>query len=455
MLQSLYNKLPIWMQNLALSAYGVILYNQRYGGVYNRALKEAKQVEQMDLQQINALENQKFKRIVHYAYEHVPFYKKLYDEHGVNIHEIQGINDSIKLPVLTKEMIRANLELMISNEFNEKNLIKQSTGGSTGDPLHLFISKEEMQYNSALYEARIKNEFGLKTGDRLATFLGRKVIGGTPNKNIFWRNNHRYNQRLYSTYHMTRDNMMFYYEDLKLYKPQMMIGYVTPIYQLAKFINDQKLEPLHIHGVFVSSESLHKEQRHEIEKAFTCRISDGYSQAECVAFITECREGKLHTQPDYGYCEYVKVENSPYHEVLGTSYFRFAMPLIRYQTKDLVLLSQDEKCACGKCFMPIVKEIIGRDESVIETSEGRYISSAALSLVMKHYPLLNVQLIQRDLYHYEVLAVVNQMNWSHEASFIAELKETVDENATFSVRYVDELPRTSSGKTKMLIKMMS
>ena len=52
------------------------------------------------------LKNDKFLRMLRNVYNSNSFYKKLYDNYGVNIHSIKSIDDINKLPVLKKSDVR-------------------------------------------------------------------------------------------------------------------------------------------------------------------------------------------------------------------------------------------------------------------------------------------------------------------------------------------------------------
>ena len=54
------------------------------------------------------LKNDKFLRMLRNLYKINPFYKKLYNDYGIDIHSIKSIDDLDKLPVLKKSDIREN-----------------------------------------------------------------------------------------------------------------------------------------------------------------------------------------------------------------------------------------------------------------------------------------------------------------------------------------------------------
>ena len=84
---------------------------------------------------------QKLGRLLNHAYENVPYYKKVFDERGLNPKDIQDFNDLRKLPFLTKEIIRDNLGDFKARNYPAGKLEYVTTGGSTGVPLGFYYEK--------------------------------------------------------------------------------------------------------------------------------------------------------------------------------------------------------------------------------------------------------------------------------------------------------------------------
>jgi len=74
----------------------------------------------------------------------------------------------------------------------------------------------------------------------------------------------------------------------------------------------------------------------------------------------------------------LSTEETEVGRVIGTSLHNFAMPLIRYRTGDLIEIKRDEKrCACGR-GLPLCARILGREQDLLVTPDGRYIANAAI-----------------------------------------------------------------------------
>ena len=65
-------------------------------------------VESASREEMRAVQSERLCSMVKRVYEHVPFYKKLMDEHGVSPDDIKGVDDLSKLPFTKKTDLRDN-----------------------------------------------------------------------------------------------------------------------------------------------------------------------------------------------------------------------------------------------------------------------------------------------------------------------------------------------------------
>jgi phenylacetate-CoA ligase len=355
--------------------------------------------------------------------------------------------------VIDKSIVKNNIEKFVWA--GAKNVYLHPTGGTTGSPLFMRTTRDEEMYNFALYEDREKNEFGIKTGMKNAVFLGKRIVSESQKKPPYWRHSYPLNQVMYSVYHMDNNTLKYYIEHLRNWNPDYITGYVSAIYMLSKYLLDQKIEPLHIKATFLSSETLHDFQKEIIEKALQTSICNGYSMAEYTAFISNCKENNLHIHEDYGYVELHNTGYEGIKEVVATTLFNYTMPLIRYRTYDYVEVSTNFTCSCGNNGRTAIKKIIGRDDSFIKTREGRLISSAALSLIFKKYPEIEqTQIIQEDFDNLVVHIICNKISDDSLNSFRDDIRFNCGNNFNIKIETVNEILKTSNGKSRLIISRM-
>ncbi|GAI85316.1 unnamed protein product [marine sediment metagenome] len=80
-------------------------------------------------------QNLELKRILIHSKNNIPYYNKLFSENKINLEEINSIAELRKIPILTKQIVRENLDNLLAINFDKKFLKKGHTTGSTGSPL--------------------------------------------------------------------------------------------------------------------------------------------------------------------------------------------------------------------------------------------------------------------------------------------------------------------------------
>src|SRR3972149_5530952 len=122
-IEKIYNSSPIFFQNLMVSLYGYKLYRLRYAKAYRKAFKGYISKDYTNHEREIEIQNAELRKIIKYAFLHSNFYKRFYQ--GINIENIHTVDDLIKLPVLEKEVLRANMEDVNVSWFpNEEGLIR-------------------------------------------------------------------------------------------------------------------------------------------------------------------------------------------------------------------------------------------------------------------------------------------------------------------------------------------
>ena len=86
----------------------------------------------------------RFRKLVHYAYEKIPMYREFHDSHGFQPIQIRNYEDIKKVPIITRDMMQScSLNQRVEARISEKNLRKARTSGSTGQPLEIWFNKTE------------------------------------------------------------------------------------------------------------------------------------------------------------------------------------------------------------------------------------------------------------------------------------------------------------------------
>ena len=95
---------------------------------------------ELSREEMIALQNELIKKLVMHAYYHTKYYRKLFDKEKINPKDIVTKEDLRKIPVLTKSIIRKNINEIKSDDSYGNNLKIETSGGSTGNQVVVYQS---------------------------------------------------------------------------------------------------------------------------------------------------------------------------------------------------------------------------------------------------------------------------------------------------------------------------
>lgn len=453
--QSTYNKAPYHIQSLALNLYSLKLYKQRYGKKFLKVMNELKKTQYYSKEEIDKYQNKQLRKLIEHAYETVPYYRQLFEKNQLKPKDIITNEDLPKIPMLTKRDVKKHHNKLISKIFIKKNLVHGHTSGTTGSPLNFYWDINTCVYTNAV-DWRQKEWAGIKHGDPIALFLGRMIVSPGRKKPPFWQKDYLNNQLWMSCFHMNEEYLRYYVTKLKKFKPLAVEGYPSTLYILARYLLSRKMT-LPVKAAFTSSETLYEIQRDMIERAFECEVFDFLGMAERVIFATECTyHTGHHLNFEYAINEIVDKNGNPVMEdkpgyIVGTSLQNFAMPFIRYKTDDITSLKKMD-CPCGR-KMPLIDDVTTKAEDIVVTPDGRMVSSSVLTHPFK--PLGSIresQIIQENIRNITI-KIVKGTNYDDNATIqlVAAMQERIGKQIKIDVRFVNKIPRTTSGKLRWVI----
>jgi len=453
--QQLYNFSPYFVQTILLNAYAYRINRQRFGKNMEQILSWLEETEKWSFADLQSYQEERLRVIISHVFETVPYYNDKMRSLKLSPQDIKSVKDLYKLPVVTKSEIKENIQRFISEKFDIKKLFHGHTSGTTGSSLDIYWDHGMVLMNNAV-DWRQKKWAGFTPGDPHAVILGRVVVRIQKNTPPFWQMNYIHNQLLLSAFHMSWVNLARYVEKIEKFKPRFIEGYPSTLFILANYLIDNG-KRLPLEAALTSAETLFPHQKAAIEKAFECEIFDYYGMAERVVFATECQfhEGK-HLNLEYGITEIVDEDDCPVKsgcvgKVIGTSLHNFGMPMIRYQTNDVSSIRID-KCGCGLSH-PLIEHITTKDEDIIITPDGKWISPSVLThpfkpqknivesqIIQERIDLLTVKIVKNDLFDLEDGKVL-----------VNSLRERLGKEMDINLEFVQEIPREKSGKFRWVI----
>ena len=431
-------QMPVWL--------GVIIARVPYslrpfvGKLYHKRMKQLHDYENMSTEERKELIFRQMHDLVSYSISNIPFYKRFYASKGFSLDMLKTFDDIQKIPVITKEdLLKCDLDER-SNTGLDKLLV--NTGGSTGRTLSFYIQPSAIPHE-AVYVSSMWAQLGYKMSDIRLGF-GKTDKGAEYN---FARNNYVIN--MYESYD---DNIAKLMSLLKKKPCKYLHGYPSVISVFADYCQKKPelltLLKKGLKGVFLCSEYPYPVYRDKIEKVFEVPTQAFYGHTErCVmAYEKKGIRNLYNTFPTYGYPEAVKRDDGHF-DLIGTSYFNYASPLIRYNTKDII----DNPIWEGGILNQF--EIIeGRSGQFVKDKEGNEISLTGL-IMGRHHELFNycdhIQIAQNELGRAVVLYVPRQGVTIDNPESLFDGKGV---NIDFDFVKLEEPIRTVSGKVLLLVK---
>lgn len=385
-----------------------------------------------DLQEFQELQ---LKKIATYAYNHLPGYRRKFDQAGVSPKQIRSLDDLLKIPVTTREELQNNPDF-----FNPK-LISGTlyTGGSTGTSLKYYESKESGRIR---WDAHLRGWSwnGYRPGKRLAVIASAQGIVEEENT-------------LNLSGDLTTEKLQRNIEELQKFRPQHLRGYVGSLYILAKYCLDNDIAIEGIESINPISENLYDFQRTTMEMAFGCPVYEEYCCNDGGACAWECdtHEG-LHCCMERAIIEDID------GEMIVTDLWNRAMPFIRYKNGDSVTFL-NRKCPCGR-ELPLIR-IKGRTNDILISRNGPisptyimhnwYDNTQCASHEDFRLGIRSMQFVQKKDFNLNINVVKNnRWNARMEKPFETEMEKTF-KGMTISICYVDDIPFSKKGKRSFII----
>lgn len=399
-------------------------------------------------------QEKKLMQMIGLAYENVPYYHNLFKGLGIRPGDIRTVEDLEKLPILTKDIIKNNWEDFKPANLSSMKYYNRATGGSTGTPMQYRLSKHDRFLGGALlYRGWGYGGYGL--GDKMVFLAGSSLDIGTKS-NLATKVHEivRYLKKL-SSFDMGEIEMRHYAEVLNTFHPKFIRGYASSIYFFAQWLDENDISVLSPDAVFTTAEKLFPHMRKTIGDVFSCDVFDTYGLNDGGISAYECSEHSgLHIDTERSIMEVVDPEGLQVHSgqgnILATSLNNYAMPFIRYNTGDEGDLL-DDGCSCGRGY-PVLKEILGRQQEMLITPEGKHIHGSFLSIAIKGIPHVREFQIRQTKVDRLVFKIVPEPGFD-EAN-LEHIRGAIKLRSIgwkIDLQLVDAIERTRAGKYKYVI----
>lgn len=381
-------------------------------------LRGQRRVPYLPTDQLEALRDRRIRRMVDYAARHVPYYREMFARTGVHPGSIRRAADLDRLPLLDKELVRAEPSLFVAETAAGRTSMSFLTSGSTGRPMSVRHDRRSLLLNLPYGERErrpVIAHCGAFRPKELYVGYETAVIRDLA---VFYRES-----VLMPT---SRRRFVSVREPIKTIaalvdgeRPDVLTGYGGWIHLFFQTLAARKMEIRLPKMVMYMGEALPPGGRELIKERFGIPVFSRYGAVESfrIGFYCEERSG-FHVHEDL--C-HLRVVDEDDHAVLPgelgrivlTNLVNRATVLINYPIGDMGVISPTA-CDCGRS-LKVLSELDGRVEDLLPLADGRVVHPRAVWEIFKRYPeVLQYQLTQHETRRFEMsLVTVDEATYHH------------------------------------------
>ncbi len=398
--------------------------------------------------ELRLIQQRKLRKVIRHAYEHVPYYRRLFDSAGIRSDAIRGPEDLCKIPITS----RRELQALPVGDITQRGLdlhrcMKVKTTGTTGTPLDILIGPHEVRYRGVVLR-RIFSSYGCRLTGKWVRVTNALI----PAPRHWYQSLGIRRVKLVNILRPMEDQIRIIREE----KPDVLEGFASGIRAIAETVKREKIRGICPKIVITGAEMLTEESREIIEEVLGVKVFDLYNSWEFGSIAWECQEhAGYHVNADGLIVEVIRDgrEAVPGEsgKIVITSLSAFAMPFIRYALGDIATMS-DRRCPCGR-GLPLLERIEGRADDVIKIPGGKTVAPYLITQVLRYIPGIHrFRFVQERDGHCRV-EIVEGTGFSPDTveEIKKSLRKILGQDLHLDVQTVDEIPHDPSGKLRVVL----
>jgi phenylacetate-CoA ligase len=323
--------------------------------------------ECMDRDELRQLQLEQLQATLSRVYMNVPFYRKKFDELGIDPDEFRSLEDVRKLPFTAKNDLRDNYPYGLFAVPLREVVRIHASSGTTGMSTVVGYTKNDIKTWSNLV-ARVLTAGGVTKDDVVQIAFGYGLFTGGFGL-------HYGAERIgASVIPISSGNTARQIKIMQDYKTTALV--CTPSYAMliADTIHEMGINMNSLslkYGLF-GAEPWSEKMRQEIQTKLRIVATDNYGLSEVMGpgVAGECMERNgLHINEDHFFIEIINPETleplppGETGELVITTLTKEAFPVIRFRTRDLTRLIP-EPCPCGRKTMRMLR-VLGRTDDML------------------------------------------------------------------------------------------
>lgn len=324
-------------------------------------------IEQMDRAEMRALQLERLKKIVKYAYDRVPFYKNKFDAIGLKPEDIQTLEDIKKIPYTTKADLRDNYPYGLLAVPMDDIVRVHASSGTSGKPTVVAYTKNDLDMWSDCV-ARLIVAAGGRKSDVVQISFGYGLFTGALGLHQGWE---KVGASVIPASSGNTERQVMLMKDLGATALVATPSYGLYISEVMERMGLKKEDFKLRIGLF-GSEASSPEMHQELQNKLGVFPTDNYGLSEIIGpgVSGECEfKCGMHINEDHFYPEIVDrdtlepLQDGEWGELVITTLTKEGLPMLRYRTKDITRLITD-KCKCGRTTVRMDR-IQGRSDDML------------------------------------------------------------------------------------------
>ena len=351
-------------------------------------------LEKLPPEKIRQLQLNKFKKILKWTYDHSRFHRRLYDNAGLKVEDIQSFDDIQRVPKVEKSMMR---DIQRKEPFpygdalcvplDEVTIFRQ-TSGTTGQPVYQPDTWQDWEWWAECW-CYVLWAQGYRPTDRVFIPFGYNIFVA------FWAGH--YAAEKLGCEVVPGGVLDTKARILKIQELKATAMMATPTYVLG--MADTARTKMNINPAELTIEKITcagepgasiSSTKKRMQEAWGAKVYDHSGATEIGAWSYECtaQPGGIHVNEGFFLVEIEDVETGEIIEEPGhrgkmiiTALDRMAQPCVRFDSKDIIEWGT-KTCDCGRTFRIIKGGVVGRADDITKV-KGVLLSPSAIEEVVR------------------------------------------------------------------------
>ena len=422
--------------------------------------------------QMKTVQNQKLRKLLHYAWEHSAFYRQTFEKFGITRGQLDILSLSA-LPTTDKAILMDHFDELVTvtdlkqeelRRFDAEEAVDRKpylgkyhvvhSSGSTGKPGY-FV------YDEAAWHAML---LGIIRGALWNMSMPQilRLLAGRPRILYIAATDGRYGGAMAvgdgidgvgarQMYLDIKTPLSEWIENVREFNPNLIIGYPSAIKILAELVEKGEIS-VQITRVISCGEPLSAGLRRFLEETFRCTVINIYGASESLALGVET--GKEDGMLLFDDLNIIEVKDGIMYL---TCLYNFVQPLIRYRISDHLVIKEP---MAGSPFTR-AEILLGRNEDLLWFEDGSGHRDFLHPLAVEGFcieGLRDYQFRQIAPDAFEMLAEVSseEKKTIIEAEMLRKMKKILQEKnlnyVQFYIRFVNEiLSNPATGKKPLIV----